>query len=104
ASAAVLLASDLVMAAILFRCGRQAHRAAHARQHSRHWGSALPCGPVLLSVPCPTPWGMPRTAGALMPMIRSVLRKNLWLVLAVAALPAYAGTSRIYITNSAGDA
>jgi YVTN family beta-propeller protein len=37
-------------------------------------------------------------------MIRSVLRKNLWLVLAVAALPAYAGTSRIYITNSAGDA
>ncbi len=36
-------------------------------------------------------------------MIRSVLTKNLWLVLAVAALPAYAGTSRIYITNSAGD-
>jgi YVTN family beta-propeller protein len=39
-----------------------------------------------------------------MPMIRSILKKNLWLVLAVAALPAYAGTSRIYITNSAGDA
>jgi YVTN family beta-propeller protein len=39
-----------------------------------------------------------------MPMIRSVLTKNLWLMLVVAALPAYAGTSRIYITNSAGDA
>ena len=39
-----------------------------------------------------------------MPMIRRILKKNLWLVLAVAALPAYAGTSRIYITNSAGDA
>jgi YVTN family beta-propeller protein len=32
------------------------------------------------------------------------LRKHLWLMLVFAALPAHAGTSRIYITNSAGDA
>jgi YVTN family beta-propeller protein len=38
-----------------------------------------------------------------MTAIRTIL-KPLWLVLVVAALPAAAGTSRIYITNSAGDA
>src|SRR5258708_14954228 len=49
--------------------------------------------------------GMPRRAGSEMSMtaIRTVL-KALWLVLALAALPAAAATSRIYITNSAGDA
>jgi YVTN family beta-propeller protein len=37
-----------------------------------------------------------------MTAVRTIL-KNLWLVLVVAAIPAAAGTSRIYITNSAGD-
>src|SRR3984893_11330688 len=38
-----------------------------------------------------------------MTAIRTIL-KHMWLVLVVAAIPAAAGTSRIYITNSAGDA
>src|SRR5229473_3066509 len=38
-----------------------------------------------------------------MPAIRTILKYS-WLVLVVAAIPAAAGTSRIYITNSAGDA
>ena len=38
-----------------------------------------------------------------MPAIRTIL-KHMWLLLVVAAIPAAAGTSRIYITNSAGDA
>jgi YVTN family beta-propeller protein len=37
-----------------------------------------------------------------MTAIRTIL-KHMWLVLVVAAIPASAGTSRIYITNSAGD-
>src|SRR5580704_16841285 len=40
---------------------------------------------------------MPMTA------FRTIL-KHMWLVLVVAAITAAAGTSRIYITNSAGDA
>src|SRR5260370_21701837 len=40
---------------------------------------------------------MPMTA------IRTILKYS-WLALVVAAIPAAAGTSRIYITNSAGDA
>src|SRR5258708_8107881 len=40
---------------------------------------------------------MPMTA------LRTILKYS-WLVLVVAAIPAAAGTSRIYITNSAGDA
>jgi YVTN family beta-propeller protein len=38
-----------------------------------------------------------------MTAVRTIL-KHMWLVLVVAAIPASAGTSRIYITNSAGDA
>jgi YVTN family beta-propeller protein len=38
-----------------------------------------------------------------MPAIRTIL-KHMWLLLVVAAIPAAAGSSRIYITNSAGDA
>src|ERR1700686_3618807 len=38
-----------------------------------------------------------------MPAIRTVL-KHMWLLLVISAIPAAAGTSRIYITNSAGDA
>src|SRR3984893_3533277 len=38
-----------------------------------------------------------------MTAIRTIL-KHMWLVLVAAAFPAAAGTSRIYITNSAGDA
>ena len=38
-----------------------------------------------------------------MTAIRTILKYS-WLALVVAAVPASAGTSRIYITNSAGDA
>ena len=37
-----------------------------------------------------------------MTAVRTIL-KHMWLMLVVAAIPASAGTSRIYITNSAGD-
>src|ERR1700731_3758887 len=56
-------------------------------------------------LPSRSPVGGAPPSRSLMPMtaVRTILKYS-WLALVVAAIPASAGTSRIYITNSAGDA